>query len=205
LLRRVVVTLVVSLALAGWAPAGHAAGASTSHVPNPVVTAATGGRGVAAGGLREDVTQFGYEEREFNFSGTAKTYPPSTLPPAPYRTRMIVWTPTNRSRFNGTTVVEWAEVSDFGQFELTVELAYQSPMLEEQGFAFVLVSAEQRGVCDMTPSGCTRRRCRAPTPTATARSSTPAMRTASTSSARRCRPSSTRAAPRRSGRCALGS
>ena len=55
---------------------------------------------------------------------------------------MIVWTPINPSRFNGTTVVEWAEVSDFGRFELTVELNYLSPMLEQQGYAFVLVSAE---------------------------------------------------------------
>ena len=61
---------------------------------------------------------------------------------------MIVWTPKDPSRFNGTTVVEWAEVSDFGQFELTVELNYHSPMLEKQGYAFVLVSAEEGGVCD---------------------------------------------------------
>ncbi len=54
---------------------------------------------------------------------------------------MIVWTPTDPVRFNGTTVVEWAEVSDFGQFELTVELSYLSPMLEEDGYAF---AARQR-------------------------------------------------------------
>ena len=116
---------------------------------------ATGGHGQAAGGLRDDVTQFGYQEKEYFFDGTAKTYPPAALPPAPYRSRMIVWTPMDPSRFNGTTVVEWAEVSDFGQFELTVELNYESPMLEKQGFAFVLVSAEKRGVCDQSSNGCT--------------------------------------------------
>lgn len=136
---------------------GNAArdGAAPSRERNPVVTPATGGQGQASGGIRYDVAQFGYEEREYLFGGTAKAYGPVSMPPAPYRSRMIVWTPQDPSRFNGTTVVEWAEVSDFGQFELTVELNYESPMLERQGFAFVLVSAEQRGVCDHTPTGCT--------------------------------------------------
>ena len=98
-------------------------------------------------------TEFGYQENEYLFEGTAKTYPPSTLPPAPYRSRMIVWTPTDPARFNGTTVVEWAEVSDFGQFELTVELNDVSPMLEEEGYAFAVVSAEEGGVCDRSPDG----------------------------------------------------
>jgi hypothetical protein len=67
---------------------------------------------------------------------------------------MIVWTPADPSHFNGTTLVEWAHVSDFGQFEITVELHYQSILVEE-GYAFVLVSAEEGGVCDSGPNGCT--------------------------------------------------
>src|SRR5262249_20246256 len=142
--RLIAVAAVVSLTfVVGTMPAfGRRAGASTTRVPNPIVTVATGGRRVAAGGPREDGRPFGYQEQEFFFEGAAKTYPPSALPAAPYRSRMIVWTPTDASRFNGTTVVEWAEVSDFGQFELTVELNYQAPILEQQGFAFVVVSAE---------------------------------------------------------------
>ncbi len=124
-----------------------------STVADPVVTPATGGHGQAAGGLRYDTTEFDYQEHEYFFEGTATTYPPSTLPPAAYRSRMIVWTPTDPERFNGTTVVEWAEVSDFGQFELTVELGYLSPMLEEAGYAFAVVSAEEGGVCDRNPEG----------------------------------------------------
>jgi Alpha/beta hydrolase domain len=146
--------MVVSMVLVAYTASDDDAGAVARRVPNPIVTAATGGHGQAVGGLREDVTQFGYQETEYLFDGTAKTYPPAVLPPAPYRSRMIVWTPINPSRFNGTTVVEWAEVSDFGQFELTVELNYEAPMLEQQGFAFVLVSAEKRGVCDTDANGC---------------------------------------------------
>ena len=67
---------------------------------------------------------------------------------------MIVWTPTDPSDVNGTTVVEWAEVSDAGEFELTVEVHAQSSMLIEDGYAFVLVSVEPRGVCNPVPSAC---------------------------------------------------
>ncbi len=125
--------MVVSIVLVASTSGDDDAGAAASRVPNPIVTAATGGHGQAAGGLRDDVTQFGYQEKEYLFEGTAKTYPPAALPPAPYRSRMIVWTPTDPSRFNGTTVVEWAEVSDFGQFELTVELNYRIADAREAG------------------------------------------------------------------------
>lgn len=45
-------------------------------------------------------------------------------------------------------------MSDAGEFELTVELQDQSSMLIEDGYAFVLVSAEPRGVCNPTPDRC---------------------------------------------------
>src|SRR3954470_1526458 len=118
-----VVALVLSLVFAANAArtdraarppdTGVRAAARSDRVPNPIVTPAAGGQGRAGGGLRYDVTQFGYQEREYVFEGTAKTYGPVVSPPAPYRSRMIVWTPLHPSRFNGTTVVEWAEVSDF--------------------------------------------------------------------------------------------
>jgi hypothetical protein len=117
--------------------------AVASPVPNPIVSRAEGGLDQVPGGLRYDVAQYGYREQEYFFAGEAKTFPPSVLPPAPYRSRMIVWTPVDPARFNGTTIVEWAHVSDFGQFELTVELNLLSPLLEGAGYAFVLVSAEE--------------------------------------------------------------
>jgi hypothetical protein len=149
---------IMILALVGCTPGrfDHIDHRAHHHgVPNPTVTAATGGLGQASGGVRYDVTQFGYQEHEYFFAGTAQTYPPAAAARAPYRSRMIAWTPTDPARFNGTTIVEWAEVSDFGQFELTVELNYQSPMLESSGYAFVLVSAEEGGVCDRSATGCT--------------------------------------------------
>ncbi len=135
------------------ASSNAAAGRVPATEPNPDVVAASGGQGQASGGMRYDTARFGYDEREYFFDGTAEAYGSISMPPAPYRSRMIAWTPTDPSKFNGTTVVEWAEVSDFGQFELTVELNYQSPMLEQRGYAFVLVSAESRGICDHTAEG----------------------------------------------------
>ena len=125
------------------------------RVEDPMVTRASGGQGQASGGLRFDVMPFDYEEAEYFFAGHAKTYPPSEDEPVePYRSRMIMWTPTDPARSNGVTIVEWAQVSDFGQFELTVELSYQASMLMNRGYAFALVSAEEAGVCDRSPTGC---------------------------------------------------
>lgn len=130
-----------------------AANASATATLSPIVTLASGGRGRASGGLRYDVTQYGYDEREYFFEGTASVYPPSTAPPKSYRSRMIVWTPRDPAQFNGTTVVEWAHVS-VGDFELTYNIKAQSAMLQDHGYAFVLVSAQQTGVCRERPDGC---------------------------------------------------
>jgi hypothetical protein len=147
--------VVVLISFSGCSSNDDDSNAVASAVSNPLVTQATGGYGRAIGGMRFDVTQYGYQEREYFFEGTAQTFPPSDHPEEAYRSRMIVWTPEDPARFNGTTVVEWAHVSDFGQFELTVELNFQAPMLVDAGFAFVLVSAEEGGICDRGPDGCT--------------------------------------------------
>ncbi len=124
-----------------------------SNAADPTVLPVTGGSGEASGGMRFDVSQFGYQEHEYFFEGTAKPYQ-GDVAPAPYRSRMIVWTPTDSERFNGTTVVEWAHVSDYGQFELTVDVNTEITTLEHEGFAFALVSAEEGGICDVSPTGC---------------------------------------------------
>lgn len=150
-----VAQLILLMALAACSSSDSSDGdkARESTVANPIVTPASGGFERPYGGLRYDVTQFGYEEREYFFEGTASTYPPASEPPAAYRSRMVVWTPQDPSRFNGTTVVEWGHVS-VGGFELNAELSVQSAMLVEQGFAFVLVSAHAEGICGDNPDGC---------------------------------------------------
>src|SRR6185436_2928742 len=67
--------------------------------------------------------EYGYEEQEYFLEGTATAYQaageftadgkwevtPTTT--APYKTRMLVRRPTDPSKFNGTVVVEWLNVS----------------------------------------------------------------------------------------------
>jgi hypothetical protein len=55
-------------------------GAAPNATANPTVVSASGGQGQASGGMRYDVTQFGYEEREFFFDGTAKAFSPVAVP-----------------------------------------------------------------------------------------------------------------------------
>ena len=164
ILALVILVMLVTLVLLEGAPPGltghagalsrpseRARGAEDSHVANPTVEPVRA-NGPPLGGLRYDVSSFGYQEKEYFFSGIAKTYPPAPPAPASFRSRMIVWTPKDKSEFNGTTVVEWAEVSDAATYELTVELNYESQMLMRRGFAFVLVSAQQGGVCGRNPA-----------------------------------------------------
>ena len=108
-----VVNVVILLSLVSGCSSDHDNDDAENTVTNsePLVTTVSGGRGRPSGGLCYDVTQFDYEEREYFFEGTAKTFPPAADSQAAYRSRMIVWTPKDPSRFNGTTFVEWAHVS----------------------------------------------------------------------------------------------
>jgi len=97
-----------------------------------------------------------YVQREYFASGTAYSYQATgpengagtwTVAPAtgaPYRTRIVVRTPSNPSRFNGTVVVEWLNVSGGG--DAAVDSVYLSPELERAGFAWVGVSAQPVGI-----------------------------------------------------------
>ena len=80
--------------------------------------------GVAPDVMRDyDLATLGYEETEFSVEGTATSYElqgergadghwevtPGTG--APFRTRILVRRPIDPSRFSGTVVVEWHNVS----------------------------------------------------------------------------------------------
>ncbi len=109
-----------------------------------------------AGAWGPSLKAAGYEQREYFTSGTAYSYQ-ATGPEndagtwkvapaqsAPYRTRIVVRMPTDPSRFNGTVVVEWLNVSGGG--DGAVDSVYLSPELERAGFAWVGVSAQQVGI-----------------------------------------------------------
>jgi hypothetical protein len=98
----------------------------------------------------------GYVEHEFVLSSSAHAYTAVGTPTAaghwgakptttaPFTTRLYVRTPVDTSRFNGTVLVEWLNVSS--GFDLDVTYGAAVDALLRAGYAFVGVSAQKVGV-----------------------------------------------------------
>jgi hypothetical protein len=104
--------------------------------------------------LPTDLTAYNYVEQEFFASGTAMTFKADTMPSngrwtitptttASYKTRIIVRRPANPARFNGTVVVEWMNES---AGESAPDWDLLNPLLKQDGYAYVAVSAQSLGV-----------------------------------------------------------
>jgi hypothetical protein len=103
-----------------------------------------------------DLAAHGYVCEEFFGAGSAAAYSSSgplgadgkwTVTPgdsADYRTRIVVRRPSDPSRFNGTVLVEWFNVS--GGLEASPDWTYLAPEIVRDGFAYVGVSAQAFGV-----------------------------------------------------------
>jgi hypothetical protein len=136
------------------APRDVPEGGQPAELKGPIEPAAAAY--LIAGAWSPSLKTAGYQEREYFASGTAYSYEATgpendagTWKVAPaasarYRTRIVVRTPTNPSRFNGTVVVEWLNVSGGG--DGAVDSVYLSPELERAGYAWVGVSAQVVGV-----------------------------------------------------------
>jgi hypothetical protein len=105
-----------------------------------------------------DLAQVGYQEKEFFVSGAASSYT-STTPltmdgiwenvtptgaTAPYTTRLVVRRPIDPTKFNGTVIVEWLNVS--GGVDAGPDWTLSHNELIREGFAWVGVSAQWQGV-----------------------------------------------------------
>ncbi|PUB32027.1 hypothetical protein C8K30_101547 [Promicromonospora sp. AC04] len=100
-----------------------------------------------------DLAAAGYTEREFYADGTAARYAgavSTSLETAqvidegwPYRTRVIVRAP-ERKKFNGSLVVEWANVTLGLDGEFVFNEAHE--YLLREGYAVAVVSAQRAGV-----------------------------------------------------------
>ena len=100
--------------------------------------------------------QYGYSEREYFFSGIATAYKPSgtwgedgkwgvaPTTTAAYKSRMIVRTPTDPNRFNGTVVVEW--LNETSGRDSDPDFGFAHLELLRAGFAYVGVSAQALGI-----------------------------------------------------------
>jgi hypothetical protein len=112
------------------------------------------------------LSQVGYEASEYFISGQATSYTsssplatdgqwsvtPSTT--APYETRVVVYRPIDPSKFNGTVMVEWLNVS--GGLDDAPDWVLSHNELIRDGFAWVGVSAQAVGVNALVSSDPTR-------------------------------------------------
>ena len=153
--------LIIGLALAvvfatATATAAHAATGTNVYDASATLTGPiTVGHLIEPGsGVTVNLAAHGYVEREFFASGTAHAFTATSSPAdgrwsiqpsaaASYKTRIIVRRPTTASRFNGTVVVEWMNVSGG---ESAPDWDYLNPMLVRAGYAYVGVSAQALGV-----------------------------------------------------------
>ncbi|WP_157362101.1 alpha/beta hydrolase domain-containing protein [Haloechinothrix halophila] len=93
---------------------------------------------------RFSLEPFGYVEEEYFITGTADTYT-SEPSRADYTTRFVVRRPVHPARFNGTTIVEWNNVS--AQFDNTPDWLWAHETILRRGYAYVHVSAQAAGHC----------------------------------------------------------
>jgi hypothetical protein len=136
-------------------PKAESGRTTRSGNPGPVVSGPiTGGEhGWPFAAYFGDIKSAGYIEEEYFLEGEAVRYSPEgelssdgmwTLTPgntSPYKTRILVRRPLNAAEFNGTVILEWANVS--GGYEI---LMADSPGIYENGFAYVSVSAQPLGL-----------------------------------------------------------
>jgi hypothetical protein len=134
-----------------------------AHVPisgdaaaelSPSVTPAPGKPALLLGAF--DIASVGYVAEEFFISGSASSYGPAAeLTPdgrwsvspaaaADYTTRIVVLTPSDLGRFNGTVLVEWLNVSGGIDAPAVWMMAHREML--RAGYAYVAVSAQRVGV-----------------------------------------------------------
>lgn len=135
--------------------AGPASAAPPATVSGPV-PGTVGGAPGALFTTTYDLADVGYRQSEFFLSGTASSYVPvsplttdgkwrvKAAASAPYKTRAIVYRPSNPRDFNGTVYVSWLNVS-LGA-DLATEWLYAQTQLVREGAAVVMVSAQKVGL-----------------------------------------------------------
>ena len=148
--RRLLCGLAVLIGLA-------TATVATAAVPSPTVEGPITSPGSAfIESTSFDLSEVGYTQEEYFISGTATGYTSaSPLTPdgkwtatpastAPYKTRILVYKPTNPRKFNGTVMVEWLNVS--GGLDAAPDWVQAHTALIRAGIAWVGVSAQIVGV-----------------------------------------------------------
>ena len=126
-------------------------------IPNPTLEGPITGPGaplIQAVGF--DIAEVGYSQQEYFLSGTASAYTNTgelgedgrwgvaVGTTAAYKTRILVYRPSDAGRFNGTVVVEWLNVS--GGLDSAPDLISAHTELFREGYVWVGVSAQAVGI-----------------------------------------------------------
>lgn len=121
---------------------------------DPIVTPVPGKANLLLGAY--DIASLGYRADEFFVSGAACSYGPgaesgsggpwSAVPSgtADYTTRIVVLTPDDAARFNGSVIAEWLNVTGGIDAPAVWFMAHRE--MVRQGYAYGAVSAQQVGV-----------------------------------------------------------
>lgn len=124
--------------------------------PNPTVALPPNVGSTFYQGVGFDLSLLGYEQSEYFFSGTARSFanvgeltPDGawTVEPADeadYQSRIVVVAPSDPADFNGTVVMEWFNVS--GGLDAAPNFTMSHVEQMREGYAFVGVSAQLRGI-----------------------------------------------------------
>ena len=103
-----------------------------------------------------DIADVGYTDDEFFASGSATSYAPvgkkgadgrwyaAPSEVADYTTRIVVLKPSDATKFNGTVIVEWLNVS--GGIDAPAVWIMAHRELVREGYAYVAVSAQKVGI-----------------------------------------------------------
>lgn len=134
----------------------------TQVATRPIVSGPLGGgrRGWPFGASLLDVSAYGYTEAEYVLEGVAARYrlaPGAELThdgrwsvepagEAPFRTRMLVYRPTDAARFNGTVIVTWNNVT--AGYDL---FSAESLELFEGGYALACLTTQKVGIAGLPP------------------------------------------------------
>ena len=130
----------------------------SATVPTTLTTTGpvSGGKGKPTTATISDLAAAGYTEKEFFLEGAASAYKVQgsmsmdgkwTLAPttdAAFKTRLLVRRPADASKFNGTVIVEWLNVS--GGVDADPGFVYNADEILRYGYAWVGVSAQIVGV-----------------------------------------------------------
>ena len=151
-------TLVVVLSTAVSSASAHGASAHGTAADPTVTGPILPSSGIEPTTLATTfpLSRVGYEQSEYFISGTASSYVPTSPlttdgrwsvtanSTAPYETRVVVYRPIDPSKFNGTVMVEWLNVT--GGLDDAPDWVLTHNELIRDGFAWVGVSAQAVGV-----------------------------------------------------------